>query len=134
MAERRKFWVSPELQARMHIWERVFELLRNIVRASTAIGIAWIVYLAIKELAGQTTVASFLFAYFNNAGNGYLSFFLPWILTALCCGWAWIERRFRYRKTEKMTLRIQDLERLIDPNRKGSNLMPSGQTNPIDRG
>lgn len=134
MAERRKLWMSPELHVRMHIWERVFELLRNIVRHATVVMVAWIVYLALKELAGQTTVASFLFSYFNPSNREAASVSPPWILTLLVLVWALIERRFRYRKTEQLTLRIQELEKLIDPNRKGSNLTASGQTNPEDRG
>lgn len=134
MAERRKLWMSPELQARMHIWERVFELLRHIVRYATFVAIAWIGYLALKELAGQTTVASFLFSYFNPSNHEAASVAPPWVLTLLFLAWAFIERRFRYRKTEQLTLRIQELERRIDPSRKGSNLTASGLTNPEDRG
>jgi hypothetical protein len=54
-------------------------------------------------------------------------------LAGLTTAWALAERRLRYRKTEKLQARNQQLEISRDPHRSSSGLTPAGKTNPKDK-
>ena len=86
-------------------------------------------YLAVKELAGETTVANVVIMYFTSEDNDYG---LPWFLAAIFAAWALFEAKLRRSKTRALQGHIQKLETLIDPNRTSSGLLPTGETNPKD--
>ena len=84
---------------------------------------------AVETLAGKNTDASFLVGYFTSQENDYG---LPWVVAIIAMFYGFIERRLRLRKTEYLHKRVLELEKRIDQKREGSNLLPTGETNPKD--
>jgi hypothetical protein len=109
---------------------RIFDLLKDVIRAGILVWGGWIIYLCVKELAGKSTDASFAFAYFVSNDNDYG---LPWFFAFAAIVWALLERRFRMKKTQELTIRTQELEKRLDPTRTSSGLAATGETHPRDR-
>lgn len=114
---------------RVFLLARIFDLLKYALRYAFYAWVVWNAYLAVKELAGKSTDASFFFQYIFSRDNDYG---LPWAVALGCAMWAIFERRFRKQKTAELTARIQELEKRIDPKRTTSGLLASGDTNPRD--
>src|SRR5438445_5840650 len=106
---------------------RIFDLLKDALRYAFFGWVAWTIYLDVKELAGKSTDASFVFQYLLSKENDYG---LPWFLVAVTTIWALLERRFRHQKTEQLTARTKELEQRLDPNRSSSGLVSTGETHP----
>lgn len=109
---------------------RIFDLAKDALRYAFYGWVAWTVYLDVRELAGKTTEASFIFQYLFSKENDYA---LPWILAAATTIWALLERRFRHQKTEQLTQRTKELEQRLDPQRSSSGLASTGETHARDR-
>lgn len=95
--------------------------------------IAWIAYLindAFIAAIGKSTDIQVLIGLLFSRGNDYGA---PWVIAGLCFLWAVMERRLRYRKVEHLQGHNVELERIIDPHRTSSGLLPTGQTNPRDK-
>ncbi len=108
---------------------KIFDFLFKILKI---IGL-WILcrytYFSVKELAGKTTIADFLFQYFTRESRYH---WLPWVLVALFFVWAILERSLRLKKVASMQKHILELEKRLDPNRTSSMLTHKGETNPED--
>jgi hypothetical protein len=106
--------------------DRAFTLATDLIWAGCFVAIAYIVYLCVRELAGHTTIASFVLEYFSNAKGGASA--KPWIgSTVLCGAWGVAEKWLRRRKVGSMSKRIKDLEEMLDSNRSSSGLTRTGQ-------
>lgn len=107
-----------------------FAFLRYFLTCSTAIGIAWIVYMCVLALAGKETDANVALSVLGNVSiaNGLLA-------SAGASGAAYglYERHVRKTTVERMSGRIHELEKEIDPKRSTSRLTPRGDTHPEDR-
>src|SRR6266446_2379201 len=113
------------------IWEKIFDTLRLVIKWVGMFGVAWIVYLCIKELAGQLTVAHFVLEVLKSEPPTATTI---WSIIAGIFGiWAWIERKLRHLKVKYLSNRVQQLEKGIDPKRSTSGLAPTGQTHPKDK-
>lgn len=118
---------------RFHVIERAFDLGHSVVRWGGACGIAYIVFLAIRELSGHQTVAQFLFGFFTDKSGGGRQ--APWIgSSVLTTLWALFERWLRHRKVATMSKRLKSLEKMQNPERTGSGLDESGRPPPKRRG
>jgi len=109
---------------------RIFDLLKDVLRYGFYAWIVWGVVLSMRELAGKSTDARFVFEYFFSRENDYA---LPWVLATVATIWALLERRFRYQKTEQLTARTKELEQRLDPSRSSSGLATTGVTHPRDK-
>ena len=108
---------------------RLLDIFNNLIRYGAWLGIARYGYLSIDALAGETTSLRFLHVITFEV----LSRSLPWWILTIALGfWAVKETREKKRKTEKLTVRIKELETILDPNRTSSGLLPSGDTHPDD--
>lgn len=112
----------------VHVVDRVFTTVWLLIKCSFWVSIAYIAYLAIKELAGQTTVANFVLGYFTSEAPGTSSSFIWMLVAGACFLWAKIERWLRLRKVSAMSARIKELELLQDKNRTSSGLTNTGET------
>ncbi len=122
----------PWAHLTLHLIDKVFTTVWLIIKCGFWLGIAYIVYLSIKELAGQTTVAQFILGYFSGNESSSGSSTTIWVIVSVLCGiWAKFERWLRLRKVADMSERIKLLESHIDPTRTSSGLTKSGET-PIE--
>lgn len=121
--------MNRQPETKFYLIAKSFELAREVVKASVWLGGFYYAYRSIVELAGKQTDAKIAIAYIFSSGNDYG---LPWVLAICGLVYGYIERRLRERKTAYLQGRIRELEEKIDPNRKGSGLLPTGRTNPDD--
>lgn len=122
--------IPPSMYVTLHFIDRAFTTLWLLIKSGFWLGVAYIGYLCIKELAGQTTVANFILGYFSNeqpeSGSSYS---IIWTIVAGgCVVWAKFERWLRLRKVSSMSERIMHLETFIDRNRTSSGLTNAGET------
>lgn len=108
---------------------KLFDTLQKLISAVAYMWAFYCVYLAVDSLAGKTTVANVIFSYLLSRDNDYG---IPWFLAIIFFIWAVIERKERLRKVEALHKHNRDLEKYINPNRTGSGILPSGETNPKD--
>lgn len=120
--------IPPWVFITVHVVDRVFTTIWLLIKSGFWLGVAYIAYLAIKELAGQTTVANFVLGYFTSETPGGTSSIIWMFVAGACFVWAKIERWLRLRKVSSMSNRIKHLEILQDRNRSSSGLTNSGET------
>lgn len=125
---RKKGEYKIEKELKFILLARGFDLAKDIIKAITYLGLGWFAYLAIGELAGKQTDASFLLGYFGESNHNF-----PWIVAVIAVCYGLAEQRLRKRKTEYLQGRIRELEQRIDPKRTGSGLLTTGETNPKDK-
>jgi hypothetical protein len=90
---------------------------------------------AIVALAGRETSANIWVGFWTNVFGSHLA---TTCVLAFMVGvggtlYGLVERRSRQRNTARLSGRIEQLEKHIDPGRSTSKLTPSGETNPEDR-
>lgn len=112
-----------ELQSH-HVWFQLIQRFFDAVETGfTYVPIPLFVFLTVRELAGKTTIVSFVADYFSKVGHS-----APWSLATLFGLWGIGERKLRQRKVKNMSDHIQQLEQEKDPNRTSSGLTQTGQT------
>ena len=109
---------------------RGFDFATILVKAGAIVWIASFVRDAFIASVGQSTDVSVIVELFFSKGNDYG---IPWIIVLILFGWGVLERRLRRDKTERLQARIVELEKIIDPERSTSGLLPTGETNPRHR-
>jgi hypothetical protein len=121
---------SSQDNHRFHITDQIFRTLRTTIRGAYGIVWAYIAFLMIQSLAGQTTsvLVTILIEAFVN-----LRFVGVAAVVAALAGWGYGERQIRKRHTDRWHRRVRELEQIIDPNRSTSTLTPRGDTNPRER-
>lgn len=106
--------------------DRSFTLLTDMVWAGCIVGVAYTIYLCVRELSGHDTMAQFIVGYFSDGKGGASA--KPWIgATCLSSLWGLVERWLRRRKVGSMSQRIKDLETFLDSKRSSSGLTSTGQ-------
>jgi len=109
------------------ITTRIFDLLSQAIAVGLYLGLGWIGLQAIEALAGKTTVTNFLVNFLMGWDTS-----LEWILFVVALLYATGQQRLRRRTTRLLERRIRELETRIDPDRKSSGLLSTGETNPRD--
>ncbi|WP_424813585.1 hypothetical protein [Roseococcus sp. YIM B11640] len=113
------------------IVDQVARILRMAVKYGCYLGLGYLLYLCVVEMAGKTTVVDVAANFFlRTAKGGVVGLSLGFAFAASL--WAYAERRTRQLKVQKLSDRIIDLERKVDPNRTSSGLTRSGLTHPED--
>lgn len=108
----------------------VIVLLRTLIIACSVVACFYFTTSTIKELAGKETWADIGI---HLLGSLTVSVRLAWILTVSGVFWAILERKLRQRVIRRMSGRVAEFERQLDPERSSSRLTQSGDTNPRDR-
>ena len=94
---------------------------------------AFLIYqirLSVDSIAGKTTITSIIMSLGTRVS---VTVGLSWAVTALFAIWVFFERRLRKDTTERLSLRVQDLELSLDRRRSSSRLTPRGDTRPEDQ-
>ena len=105
--------------------DEIGKTVRTFLRCCTISVCVWLFTRILPEIAGTET-------------SILVSFLADWkVLTSLGVGfaglgWGYIERRNRHKTVTRLSQRILELERRIDPNRTSTNLTAAGKTNPED--
>lgn len=122
---------GKNFQFKFMVVSKLFGTIELLIKSGVILGCCFIAYLAIGELAGQSTEAKF--ELLLDVLSKEKKSILPWLLAVAASGWAFGERRLRYRKVEHFHKHTKNLEEMLDENRTGSRLTHQGKTNPEDR-
>lgn len=108
----------------------VVKLGVTLIRCLTVVGIFYIMYLMVKELAGKDTVSNILVKFVTDFNiNETIAYTVGGIGTLYGFG----QRHLRRNYVSRYHRRIQELERQIDGRRSTSRLTDRGETRPEDR-
>lgn len=64
--------------------------------------------------------------------NKYFGLLFPWGVAVLTTGWAGGERYLRKRHIKRVSSESSEMQKLMDPGRRSSQLSKKGETNPED--
>lgn len=124
--------ISAEEKAKLLLFamDRGVTLMALLMRLTAIVASLWILADMAKEFAGEETTMSFIAKFLGNVTVSKFAFYAFAI-----SGWAFGYKANSARKAviKRYSPYIEQNERLVDPNRKGSNLTPIGTTNPEDR-
>ncbi len=104
-------------------------VLRDVIRWGAVCLCGYWMYRSVAVLAGRVTLADIGI---RVLGSLRVSEALAWILGVGGVGYGARQRRLRRDTVERLSSRIQILERAIDPKRTSSKLTPRGETPPED--
>jgi len=113
-------------QLRFRVVDPVSKAFDLLIPGIAAVLVAYFgVFRPVHDLAGRQTAASFGLALFADVKPDEI---IAWLMAFV--GWFFgiNAQRLRRNTTERLTNRIQELERRIDPNRTTSGLTPRGRT------
>jgi len=108
----------------------VYNLLAMVIRYGAIVLVFRYAYLSIDSLAGKETLAKFFVEILVNRIRTH------WLWSGLTLSaiiWAIAEGIVRRQTIKRLSRRIQELERRLDPNRSSSGIQPTGDTNPEDK-
>lgn len=92
--------------------------------------LGYVSYLAIKELAGQETMANIVVNFMTDIK---VNQWLAYIVGGSGVGYGYVQRRSKNSTIARLGSRKEKLEQMIDPGRKSSKLTARGETRPEDR-
>lgn len=131
MAQTRDGGLTREQRAQLAItrWTEGMDTVRTLIRYACYVAVAWIVYLCVRQIAGQETTAQILLGLLVDVGSRT---WVAWLIAVVMVVWALLERGEKRRKTLYLSGRISALEQQLDPRRTSSELMPTGETRKED--
>jgi hypothetical protein len=92
--------------------------------------LTWQARLAMEAFAGKETATSLIMSLGTNVS---VAVGVSWASTIVFAIWVFLERRLRKGTAERLTLRIKDLELVLDRQRSSSLLTTRGDTRPEDQ-
>lgn len=101
----------------------------NLIRYGALVGIFYLIYLSVGELAGKVTLADIGIKVLADVK---ISEAVAWLFGGSGVLYGWNQRRLRRKTVEHIQTRNIALEQLVDPDRSSSELTPRGETNPRD--
>lgn len=127
--QRRK--LELKYQLRFRLIEAISKALDQLIPGAVILTIVYFgIYRTAHELAGRETFATLGISLLADVKPdeiiAYAAAIVGWIFGVNA-------QRLRRNTTERLTIRIQELEQRIDPNRTTSGLTPRGQTPPEDQ-
>lgn len=129
-----------KFKQQQHLADNVTKILQDLIKWGALLGIFYLGYLSIVELAGKITIADIKIAARGmfDFGGGISSITLWITLLAICFGLAGIRfgnRQARLRRESIVHLHEFQLkyEKMIDPKRTSSRLTSTGDTRPEDK-
>ena len=127
--QRRK--LELKYQLRFRLIEAISKALDQLIPGAVILTIVYFgIYRTAHELAGRETFATLGISLLADVKQDEIRAYVAAIV-----GWIFGVNALRLRRntTERLTIRIQELEQRIDPNRTTSGLTPRGQTPPEDQ-
>jgi hypothetical protein len=110
--------------ARLEFWTQAIRVLSP---SGAAVAIVWLVTGSINRLAGKFTYADVGLRFFGDFRTT-----LAYTFTAAASGWALLERKLKGDNIKRLSARVTELERRLDPDRTSSRLTERGTTRPGD--
>jgi hypothetical protein len=110
--------------ARLEFWATV---ARVAVPSAAAVAITYFVTGSVDRLAGKFTYA--------DIGIKFISDFkvtIAYTLTSAATAWALLERKLKGDTIKRLSARVTELEKRLDPGRSSSRLTERGTTRPED--
>lgn len=104
-------------------------VFNNLVKWAGLCGLGFISYLAIKEMAGQETMANIVVNFMTDIK---VNQWLAYIVGGCGAGYGVAQRRTKNSTIARLSGRKEKLEQMIDPGRKSSKLTARGETRPED--
>lgn len=95
------------------------------------VAVVWLITASVDRLAGKFTIADIGIKFL---GDLRISEAVAYVLTAGFGGWALMERKLKGDTIQRLSKRVVELERQIDPGRTSSRLTERGTTSPADKG
>ena len=92
--------------------------------------LAWQARLTLTAFAGRATATSLIMALGANVSIAVVA---SWTATIMFAVWVFFERRLRKGTAERLTMRIKELELVLDRRRSSSLLTTRGDTRPEDQ-
>ena len=134
----RQFTTELEFQADItkhaNTSKSVTSILRVLVLSGAVVAcVAFVMHsleIMAADLAGKQTAATFLVSILANIK---FSTMIAWGAGAGGVGYGLVERRLRKRNIERLSGRIQGLERQLHPDRQSSSITSTGETNEEDK-
>ncbi len=115
---------------KLHKINKIADIINLICVCTTIIVVFYILFLAVKELAGQNTWAKITVNFLSNIK---VSKIIAWIFGGGAIIYGKNQNKLRKDTVEFFEGRIRSLEAQIDPNRSSSKLTQRGDTRPEDR-
>ena len=107
-------------------WVSVITSFFDVIKKAIPWGFsALIVYF----LAGKNTNVNFLA---NLIAKLSVDKWAAWILASITSGWALRERHLKRKTIERYSPRVKELEKELNPKRKSSGLLPTGENSEED--
>lgn len=130
---RKKTRQELELDLRLTQQSKRLEALvtigKEIIRCGTIIAVAWLLYLSVRTLAGQTTMADIGI---RILGDIKINAVLGWVTGGGGISYGIAQKKLRSRTIQRMASRVSYLEKELDKKRTSSRLTTYGDTNPKD--
>lgn len=115
------------------IFLKVLETIQKLAKYAAFTLLGWFGMRVGLALAGKSTIAEFgLFLFADLKANTVVSHLVTGTFGLVCLGGWRRERRLRQRNIRRMSSRIHDYEKSVDPNRTSSGLTELGTTSPED--
>lgn len=112
------------------IAEGVIQVINNLIRYGTILGVSYHLYLAVESLSGRTTLADIGISFL---GNLNISVAIAWVSCIVGIVYGMNQKKLKNDTVERLQSRITDLEKEIDPKRSSSNLTKRGETRQEDK-
>jgi hypothetical protein len=107
-------------------WERLMQFLCVLTPC------VCILY-GIRELAGRQTLADISFKVVADLkANRWMAVTVPWGVASVASVWGAGERYLRKRHIKRVSSEGSEMQKLLDPRRRSSNLSKEGETSPED--
>ncbi len=94
-----------------------FDVIKKAIPWASSLGMVY-------YLAGKNTNVNFLADVIANISADKWA---AWILASITSGWALRERHLKRKTIERYSPRVKDLETELNPRRKSSGLLPTGE-------
>jgi hypothetical protein len=120
-------------QFRMRLVQAISLGWQGLMRLGCVVIFCVCAYYCLREIARRQTLADIRFSAFADLrANRWFSLVLPWCLTgatsAVAVGQAWL----RKRHIKRISSESSEMQKLIDPGRRSSQLSKKGETSPED--
>lgn len=109
--------------------ESIVSVLNNILKYGCYLLIARYSYLSIDCLSGLKTESNIVFKLITDF---HINEVLSYLIGVAGVVYGEVQRRLKLKTIERLQGRKRELEERVDPGRSSSNLLPNGETNPVD--
>jgi hypothetical protein len=124
---REQLLVENRLLRRHNAGKAIASVLIELIRWAGLVGIVYVVYLIVDSLSGKQTMANIGVSFLADVK---ISTALSYLAGGSGVAYGWNQSRLRKSAVERLSGRIKELEKAIDPKRTSSGLTGRGETHP----